>query len=85
MFKIMGTIQSLLDSLGVPLGLLLLSALILELYNLVNNILPSEQPAHQSAFIRGSIYSLYQWPKIITTLTNRFLEVFRDFVSNFQV
>lgn len=85
MFKMMDTVQSLPDALGPSLVLLLLSALILEWYNLVCDLLLREQLAHRSAFTRLSIRSLYHWPSRIGTLKNRAIEVFRDFVSSFQV
>lgn len=59
MFKMMDTVQSLPDVLSPPLVLLLLSALILEWYNLVSDLLPKEQLDHRSAFTRLSIRPLY--------------------------
>ena len=77
----METIQSLQEALGPPLGLLLLSALVLELYNLVYYLLPWEEPAHRSSYTGVLIYSVYQWLNRIATLKNMVIEVFRDFVS----
>ena len=77
----METIESLLDALGPPLGLLLLSAWVLELYNLVYDLLPWEPPAHRSSYTGLLIYSVYQWLNRIITLKNMVLEVFHDFVS----
>ena len=77
----METIESLQDALGPPLGLLLLSAWILELYNLVYNLLPWEPPAHRSSYTGFLIYSVYQWLNRITALKSMVIEIFRDFVS----
>ena len=77
----METFESLQDALGPPLGLLLLSAWALELYNLVYNLLPWEPPAHRSSYTGVLVYSVYQRLNKITTLKNMVIEVFRDFVS----
>ena len=81
----METIQSLQDALGPLLGLLLLSALVLEWYSLVYNILPWEQPAHRSSYTEVWIHSMYQWLNKIATLRKMVIEVFRDFVSVLHV
>ena len=77
----METIQSLQDALGPLLGLVLLSGLVLELYSLVYNILPWEQPAHRSSYTEVWIHSMYQRLNRIATLRKTFIEAFRDFVS----
>lgn len=75
------TIQSLRDVFGPPLGLLLLSALVLELYNLVYGLLPWEKPAHRSSYIGFLIGSVYLWLNRIASLTIMVLEISRDFAS----
>ena len=81
----MDTIQSLRDALGPALGLLLLSALVLELYNLVYDLLPWEKPTDKSSYTGFLIGPVYLWLNRIASLTITVVEIFRDFVSVFHV